>query len=212
MATNLRSNRKPTKPAVEDEEMGEAMAEYQPEPDPQVEAAPQPEQAPQASSIPAQRVYADEIVIEHDLYKLKLASMKKNVAYMPNTFEILSVQHEHFFHTVDSSGTKQKHSNLVGSHFHQMTVVPQGNGAPPIVKCGPAVKEVKKLVNGRVVKVVEPCLRYPDERGDMQVDNHTHEIEYIKSNKIPVRKVNAEAVKVISAEAAKGAPIPGVTG
>lgn len=214
MASNPRGIKKPSKNAVQDEEMGDAMADYQPEPDPQFETvSSQPTQAPsQSSAVPAQRLYADEVVIDHDLYKLKVASMKKNVAYLPNTYDVQNVLHEHFFHTVDSSGTKQKNSNLVGSHFHQMTVVHQPNGAPPIVKCGPAVKEVKKIINGRAVKVIEPCLRYPDERGNLLTDDHTHEVEYVRSNKIPIRKVNAEAVKVISADSAKAQPLPGVIG
>ncbi len=210
MATNIRTTKK--RPAIEDEEMVDQMATYQPEPDPTPETEEPQVQATPQTQAPAKRAYADEVVIDHDLYRLSLASMKKNVAFNSGSYEIVSVQHEHFFHTIDSSGTKQKYSNLVGSHFHQMIVTPNPAGGPPNVKCGPAVKEVRKLVNGRSVKVLEPCLKYPDDNGRVITDDHTHEVVYMRSNRIPIRKVNAEAIKVISADAAKGASIPGVIG
>ncbi len=210
---------------VADDEMEATVEEFSPDPNPPEFDQPiPPEQGAQstndvdaqpingASSVPDKRVYANEVVIDHDLYRLKLTDMKKNVAWQAGQFDMVSVPHEHFFHTVDSNGIKQKHSNLVGSHFHVMTIEKNPTGGPPIVKCGPAVKEVKKIMNGRTVKTVEPYLRYVDDQGSARVDNHTHVVKYEKSNRVPIRKINDEAIKIIGLEAAKGKPIPEVIG
>lgn len=206
---------------VADEEMD--LDQFQPDPDPaefenpqqEMNTAPTEQPAPTSqpsNPVPAQRVYANELVIDHDLYKLELKNMKKNMAWEAGVYDIHDVNHEHFFHTMDSSGRKLKYSNMVGGHFHEMTVIPQPNGAPPIVKCGPAIREVRKLVNKKMVKKFEPALRYANDQGEMVTDSHVHEVTYIRSNKIPTRKINDEAIKVISQDAMKATPPPGVIG
>lgn len=204
---------------VLDEEMSEAVGEFQPDPDP-VEFDPPPAQAaPPPISQPAnglaappQRIYANEMIIDHDLYRLKLTNMKKNLAWEKNVYDMTSVPHEHFFHTVDSSGKQQTRSNMVGGHFHVMTIIPQPGGAPPIVKCGPAVKEIKRLINKRMVKKLEPALRYTDDNGNSMADDHVHSVGYERSNRLAARKINEEAVKVIGADAVKTQAPAGVIG
>ena len=227
MAKNQRSprgvNAGTTKQApVADDEMD--LTGFQADPDPAEfennnssekspsSVAPQEQTSQPSTPVPSQRVYANELVIDHDLYKLELQIMKKNMAWESGVYDMQNVKHEHFFHTRDSSGRELKHSNMVGGHFHEMTVIPQPNGAPPIVKCGPAIREVRKLVNKKMVKKFEPALKYADEQGNMITDSHVHEVTYIRSNKIATRKINDEAIKVISADAVKSQAPQGVIG
>lgn len=162
------------------------------------ETRPEAEQQPQ---VPTERTYSKTAQIDHDLYKMKVTNMLKNMSWTEEP-DLHKVKHEHWFHTVDSNGTKQKYSSMVGGHFHEMTVTPQKSG-PPIVKCGPAVKEIKVLQKGKWVKKLVP---YMDE------DNHTHDVEYIKSDKITARQINAQASLVVGAAEARTQPIPGIMG
>jgi hypothetical protein len=74
--------------------------------------------------------------------------------------------------------------------------------APPVIKSvsGPMVMG-KQKIKGRIVSVPVPANDY---------DDHTHDVEYIRSAKISFSTTNVEAAKVMAFEASKTAPIPGV--
>lgn len=146
-----------------------------------------------------QRIFSENKKIFHDLYKLLVAKMYKNLSWqaIPHD-EYTAIEHCHFFHTFDSSGREQIHSTSVGGHFHVIKVEHQPNGAPPKVICesGP-MKSVRKK-NKRThkfEKIIVPV---------NEVDTHTHEVLYLQSNQVAVRKVNEEAAKVIGANALLG--------
>ncbi len=170
-----------------------------------VNHAPETTQGPttEGAAVPEARVYSTATTIDHDLYRLKVSDMKKNISWSSEP-EYTKIKHEHFYHTVDSNGTKLKESSKVGSHFHVMELVSQGPGKPPIVKCGPAMKEVKVKRDGRWVRGYEPYLG--------EEDQHTHVVEYIRSDKIQPRTLNAQAAVVVGREAQKLTPPDGVVG
>lgn len=131
----------------------------------------------------ASRVYKNTQEIDHDLFKLSPAEMKKNVSFTEHTrYEYF--MHSHIFHTVDSNGRVQDTCNSVGGHHHAITVEKNGEGVP-VIHVSPAMKYISKKINGRLKRVAVPVLD----------DEHTHEIEYLGSEKIKLRQANIEFAK-----------------
>lgn len=145
------------------------------------------------------RVYAGNMELDHDLFKLEVAPMMKDLSWsdIPN---YVQVEHCHFYHTIDSSGRKLLESSSVGGHFHEMFLTEQQGKAPSVV-CGPPVKYVLKKVAGRWKKVTE----------QIKADSHVHNVKYVSSEKVQLRKMNAEYLKVQSAiDAASPKSVEGV--
>ncbi len=150
------------------------------------------------------RFYQGTEEIDHDLFKLESATMKKNVSYT-DVPDYEKIEHVHMFHTVDSNGRKQDASTAVGGHFHLVTVIDQANGVPTLDVSGP-MKHVMKRVKGKKTRVAIP-LTDEDEDGD----THTHAVTYLKSEKIKRREANAAFASYEAEIAAKQNPsLPGV--
>lgn len=130
--------------------------------------------------------------IHHDLFLLSPEPMQRDTRLekhgTPDPEETVAVQHQHFFHTIDSSGRVQDTCSPIGGHFHIMEVTDNGPNDPPTVKCvsGPMRWGVKK-VNGKKKRVPVPVNHY---------DTHTHDCTYLQSEVVTPRKPNAEAAKV----------------
>lgn len=147
------------------------------------------EAAKKAAASPAkavERTFQKTRSIVHDLFKLKLANARKNVAYKENTLEMQNIEHVHFFHTIDSHGFEQKVSQPVAGHMHEVKIEIE-NGKIVKTFVGVAKKETdRKVGNGAIVKQLSSIAFGVDHRGEEQFDAHTHEIEYIKSEEIEV--------------------------
>ncbi len=150
-------------------------------------------------------VFDAQAKIQVDTYKLTTTQMKKNVSYTKIP-QIESLDHNHIFHTFDSSGFKQTHPSLVGGHTHELILVSPATAKDPAkYKCGPPV--IQKVIidenTGKPKKVWEK----------VRFDDHIHpEVEYRRSTAIEIRKANRDAAVIIGMEAAKTAPIPGIIG
>jgi hypothetical protein len=168
-------------------------------------SVPQPANEPATQPLPAgaiPRVYAGSQTVDHDVYKLTPVDLVRDVSFSEHPL-LESVPHAHFFHTIDSDGRKQEYSTPAGGHFHIMKVT-QVQGGAPIVECasGP-MHIVRKKVKGRWVKVAEPVSEH---------DDHTHPVQYLRSERIQLRAVNAHAIALQTADAQKGAPVDGLSG
>jgi len=140
--------------------------------------------------------------IYSDLFKLDVALMKKNISWS-EVPDYVNVEHCHFFHTVDSSGIPQYTSTKIGGHYHKMEIIPSATKEdPPTVKCvsGP-LKKVKQKQRGRLVTVEVPA---------EEEDYHTHEVTYLSSETVQIRRMKPEIINMQAVEANKIAPIPGV--
>lgn len=126
----------------------------------------------------------------HDLFKLEVAHMKKDKqAWKKGQPRILDVEHVHFMHTFDSKGKKLKYSEVVGGHYHEVTVTMDATGEL-VAHCGPALQTVdKKLKNGKYKKVIVPVSFETLDDGPGLIDNHTHEISYISSELLSPMKI-----------------------
>lgn len=150
----------------------------------------------------------------HDLFKLGVATMKKNVSYKKYQPDLVPVEHAHFFHSVDMKGKPVEYSQPIGGHFHKIDVVKDAQGNIVSVACGPALRSVqKKLKSGRVKTIIER-VRFAnaeygeddEEEGPDRVsyvyDEHVHEVAYVHSEMIsPERtrlKQEADAGKLKS--------------
>jgi hypothetical protein len=163
------------------------------------------------------RLMQGEKTVFHDLFKLELATMKKNLSFTGGV-ELESVEHVHHFHTVDSNGKTQVRCGPVGGHFHNCKVVGTDENGHPKLEVGPAMKWVMKRVRGKkkLQPVAMPVEFFSnetevDENGEVEttgsvVDNHTHKATYVRSSSVVQRKVNVEAAKMLATSAATQNP------
>lgn len=157
----------------------------------------------------------------HDVVRLHVATMKKNVSYKKYQPQYEFLPHVHNFHTTDMKGKPNLYSASVGGHYHKVEVlwkeiveleIPQAIGSPllyegPKVIVGHALRSVqKKLRNGQMKTMIEK-VRYAtgyeqdiDEDGnpieggsvEYEYDDHTHIGAYLFSEQISPDKLNAQ--------------------
>lgn len=162
------------------------------------------------------RVFRGEQKVHHDLFRLQLAKMLKNVGIDDQAPDVEKVDHTHFYRTVDSNGKSLAASAPVGGHHHnvkvsyddkgniQMAVDASGKikrdaeGKPYILAeiSGP-MRWVKKKVKGKWRRFEEPMKLGKGE--DAIPDEHEHGMVYLRSQLINVRNIDPKA----AAEAAK---------
>lgn len=157
-----------------------------------------------------ERFYATSKEVDHDLFKLSVARMLKWMGYNKgekDPDDLIPAEHCHFFHTIDSDGRPQQFCSSIGGHFHKMEVVDDGSGVPK-VKCvsGPLQFKFENYRKNRANKRRKIAVPAND------FDTHTHESEYVRSEKVALRKVNVDAVELVRIEAAQTQAIPGIAG
>lgn len=124
------------------------------------------------------RIYKGEAEIDHDLFKLEVANLKKNISIDDERPIYVGVEHCHFYHTYDSNGKIQETCNPIAGHSHKITMKENADGeleitcGPPIVKSGGKYQQMKN-------------------------DNHTHDIRYLRSERMKVRRINEQATMFI---------------
>lgn len=145
----------------------------------------------------AERLYRQTQELHHDLYVLKPAKMLKDPTWDSTTTDpadMIPIIHQHFFHTVDSAGRTLLDCSPIGGHFHEMIVTEQDSG-PPKVECKSGPLKWAKIRRGtKFIRKKVPINSY---------DHHTHEVEYVQSEKFKPRKPNMEASAVMKAQADK---------
>lgn len=119
--------------------------------------------------------------------------------------DLVKKEHTHIFHSKDSRGRPQTRTNPMAGHFHDVTF--EVIDGVPVAKCGPALHYVDKRTRRGVVREVKPVV-YRDFDGNERVDDHTHEMEYVHSEKL-VKEASRGTVgdvmrDYLSAEAKKG--------
>lgn len=154
--------------------------------------APAPQAAPAQVQV-TKRVYKGTQELDHDLFKLSPAKMRKNVSYIADDpiFELFD--HSHIYHTIDSNGRKLDTSAPVGGHFHFVKVTANGSDVPSVEVSQAMQWSMKKIGKNKFEKVAVP----------VDHDSHTHNVEYLGSEKIQMRKPNVEAAKAQAALEAK---------
>ncbi len=150
--------------------------------------------APGETLVRKPRVYKGTQIVDHDLFKLEVAKMTKNVSYT-DVPDLVKLEHVHMFHTVDSNGKKVSMSSAVGGHHHDITVVPGKDGVPTIQVSEPRKIVVRKR-KGRIERLSVPVVLDPESG---EVDDHTHSVTYLGSERITLRKTNPEFAKFESA-------------
>ena len=168
-----------------------------PEPEPVQPSASKPEPQPEPAPITKQRIYASDQVFDHDLYKLRLANMLKNTSWDSRKPVWASVEHVHFFHSITSNGKIQTHTTSIGGHCHRMIEVGKGADGLKTYRCGPPMRLSVKIVRRKKVK----------EWVELSHDDHTHKVDYVRSDKVKARRLNADFAKMQVAMQAR-APLP----
>ena len=113
--------------------------------------------------------------INSDLFKLVLGYFTKDISVIkkkvPDPQDLQKVPHAHFYHSVDSNGREMDSCNAVGGHKHTVTVKYDKDGEIVSAVCG---------------KSTGP------------IDDHIHEIEYIKTDKVERRIRNKNTALLVS--------------
>lgn len=152
---------------------------------------------------PQQRFFENTEKIHCDTFKLKIATMLKNMAWAKDAYDVVKLEHVHIFHTFDSDGKKQSFCTPVGGHTHEIITKEVKNGVTEIISVGPPVRIVSKMIKGRKTKTTERV-------GEDIDDDHTHEIEYMRSSSVLKRVADPRAAQMQGEEAMKIASVPGV--
>lgn len=140
------------------------------------------------------RVFKGAQILDHDLFKLLPAPMLKNTSYNDDAPIYERLEHCHIFHTIDSSGKVQTECAPVGGHFHEISVVQLADDAAPSIRVSGPKKWVITRKGKKKTKIIIDIGEH---------DTHTHEVKYIRSEKIQMRKVNAELAKLDAETRAK---------
>jgi hypothetical protein len=158
-----------------------------------------------------QPTYQQNAEVDSHLFELKTGKMLKNLSWRAEKPDIRDIEHQHFFHSHDSSGREMTHSTSTGGHFHVIEVGTDPKTGAPVAKCsGPKTYMHKK---GKKFLVDLPAFKSMDQNGKEIVDTHTHNVVYARSSLVKPRTVNAESIKIIDQlETSKEAPIPGIQG
>jgi hypothetical protein len=132
--------------------------------------------------------------------------MKKNTSWKYGVVNTVPVEHCHFFHTYNSHGKKQIHSNAVGGHYHEVTWYMDETTGELKAECGPPIMKYKVKRGGRQ-KTFEDKVKWFDNASDEAgvegrwiVDDHRHNIEYLHSeelNQDAVRSINKQTSEAI---------------
>lgn len=149
------------------------------------EASPQP---PKTKSV--QRNFTGERDQPVDRLKLAVAMAKKNRAYQEGVADVEAVEHVHFFNSHDHLGAKQTHSTPACGHVHEITQKREPNGDLVLdsLVCGPALEQKStRRPNGVIVRTLVPIEHGHDRAGNLVVDDHAHEIQYVKSQILKIK-------------------------
>lgn len=172
-------------------------------------AAPTPN-ATKPAPAARKRTFTGKVEGLTDLFRLKAADVIKHdsgatVDAHPESHanEFTTWPHSHPYRTYDKSGKALDYCTPIGGHFHIIKTKPSTNKDEPpeiIEVSGPMVMSWK-VIKGKKVQVPVPANEY---------DDHTHEVEYVRSVKFETSSANFEAAAVIAMEANKTAPVQGV--
>lgn len=140
------------------------------------------------------KVWKGQEKFEHQLFKLLPTNCLKNKSITPFRPDTYPKEHGHMFHSVDRKGQKMVHSAASAGHFHEVEVVWDGDVLVS-AKCGPPIRfKYRKQRNGEMKKMKEQvAYKGMDEHGsDDVVDEHTHEVKYIRSEILSLQPQHAD--------------------
>jgi hypothetical protein len=136
-------------------------------------------------------VWKGDEEFRHDLYKLHIDKMKRNVSYKEAEPSIQEIEHVHFFHSHDKKGKVNETCQPVGGHFHKILTSVDAKGNL-VAECGPPLRMVsKKMRNGKQKKIVESVYYITEDPGTNITDTHKHKMEYLRSELISPNRVLA---------------------
>jgi len=153
------------------------------------------EEAPSVPTgfVPLVENVSSEKEIEILRFKTDIKAAKRNNAWKKGAVDIEEIEHRHFWDSVNRQGVPNTHCVARNGHTHHVSyeLSPDGKGIK--TNCGPALKEVQhKSPNGKNKRAYEPIKLYmvdDDVNGGVKpvLDNHTHVITYMKTEKVLVR-------------------------
>jgi hypothetical protein len=117
-------------------------------------------------------------------FKLLVARMLKDLSPFKNDPNVITIEHCHIFHTYDSNGTELKTCNSVGGHYHDIDL---------------------KVIDGEWKATCSTPRSNKTSKELLPDDRHTHELVYLKSEELQIRKMNADAIRMINEQINKEA-------
>lgn len=149
---------------------------------------------------PFERTFSKTREIVSDVFRLEAAPVMKQVGietdYNKDPDSFRNFDHTHVFRTFDSDGKRHDRCCSTAGHFHDVVWEYDEAGKPVVASVSGPRTMSRKMVKGKWVQVSAPINNF---------DDHTHDITYLQSHKVPARTTNIEATKVIAANAQLGA-------
>lgn len=135
-----------------------------------------------------QRIYSGDMKVLIDTFKLNVATFKKNIApdgkqFKPN---YVPFEHSHIFHTRQENGKINTCCAPVGGHTHEVIIE---------VVDGKFVGRTSEPIQFRGSEKIAPKM---DAQGRL-IDNHTHEVIYLKSDEHTIKSISPEVNKLFNA-------------
>lgn len=110
-------------------------------------------------------------------FKLQVAIMLRNISPFKNDPNIVQIEHCHIYHTHDSYGKEHISCNSVGGHYHDIGL---------------------EVVNGEWKAVCSTPKSNKASKELLSKDVHTHQVVYLKTEDIQLRKISPEAMQMVA--------------
>jgi hypothetical protein len=156
-----------------------------------------------SGAMPDTFIYSSQEAYNTHLFELKTSKVLKNIG-LHTSPDYRTLDHQHFFRTVDSNGYEQTKSTATGGHFHVITISEDNK----TLTCSPAMTE-KSVFDKKERKWKK---EYQAVTVAGREDNHVHKIQYVRTDEIKKRKLNEQAAKFIAQESVKVQPVEGIIG
>lgn len=157
---------------------------------PQQKQAANPNPASQPPAAP-RMVMRGERKMVHHLFSSTVEDCLKNVSYTPKKPKLEPLPHKHFFHTCDNRGRRLTTCSMSNGHFHEVTWESDPQTGELRAKSGPALRKETRNFDDGTSEVVDSEVGWPDARGKLHMDSHTHEWEYVHSEEFSAKDVDA---------------------
>lgn len=145
------------------------------------------------ATVTPKRVFSEQVVLVDDVFKLGAAPMKKNISYQKYKPKLEDVEHCHIFHRVDMKGQLMTYCHPVGGHFHEVKVGLDPKTGEFRAECGPPLRKVQvKTRAGTFRTEIQPVEFEDDVNGKTIVDDHRHEVRYLRSQNITAEDIKAQ--------------------
>lgn len=172
---------------------------------------------PNAAAVKVQVRNRHDAAFRHDIFVSDSQAGIRNVSFVHLKPELIKIEHKHIYHSHNSNGKKQSRTGSAIGHWHDVTHYEDPRTGEIIAKCGPPMHEVVFIsASGATIRRIEQVgfereILVGKDAGssEMQIDDHTHKMEYLGSEELSPLGVQKDLKAQQGAAAAMGIVLGG---